>query len=190
MKVVQIKETAARRACLAKLCADVYGQSAGLTPLVVFAGTQNVLFEQEAARLVASVGSEGKLLALALLVLDEKGEGMTVTLACELVKDAKGRLISELSLNVPLKVSVTTPELQTFYQGCGIKRWFDGEGDERIGLNARHPATGLETVAPTVALDHARILRRFKHDPRTFENAKQAFMEGLDNVPATLIEGR
>ncbi|WP_447928771.1 hypothetical protein [Vreelandella sp. EE27] len=186
MKVVQIKDPNVRSACLATLCAKVYGQSAGLTPLVVFTGTQNVLFEQEAARLVGGVGADGELLALALLVLDEKGEGMTLSLAWEQVEDAKARLISELSLNVPLKVVADDPGQVPFYQGCGIKRWFEGENGEQIGLNARHPAESLEAVPPTLTLDHALILRRFKHDPKAFERAKQAFLEGLENVPKTL----
>ncbi len=65
MKVVQIKEAGQRDACLARLCAEVYGQKAGLTPLVVFAGTRNVLFKQEIARLLAGVDKTGKPLALA-----------------------------------------------------------------------------------------------------------------------------
>ncbi|WNL40954.1 hypothetical protein RN347_09930 [Halomonas sp. PAMB 3264] len=186
MKVVQIKEPRERRACLAKLCAKVYGQQAGLTPLVVFTGTQNVLFEQEAARLIAGTGSGGEILALALLVLDEKGEGMTLSLAWEQREGARARLISELSLNVPLKVEVSEPSQVAFYQDCGLKRWFDGENGERVGLNARHPATRLEDVSPTLTLDHDRILRRFKHDPKAFEAAKRDFLEGLERAPSAL----
>ena len=40
MKVVQLNESAPRDACLARLCAEVYGQAAGLTPLVRFAATR------------------------------------------------------------------------------------------------------------------------------------------------------
>ena len=53
MKVVHVSQSEPRDACLAKLCAEVYGQQAGLTPLVVFTGTKNVLFAQEGARLLA-----------------------------------------------------------------------------------------------------------------------------------------
>ncbi len=84
MKVVQINQPAQRDACLARLCAEVYGQAAGLTPLVVFTGTRNVLLPQEAARLLAAVDGDGVPQALALLVLDEQGEGMTLTHACDL----------------------------------------------------------------------------------------------------------
>ena len=55
MKVVHVNAEAQRNACLARLCAEVYGQEAGLTPLVVFTGTCSVLFPQEAARLFAAV---------------------------------------------------------------------------------------------------------------------------------------
>lgn len=185
MKVVHINQSAKRDASLATLCAKVYGQQAGLTPLVVFTGTKNVLFTQEAARLMAGVDGEGKPLALALLVLDETGQGMTVTHACEFKQGAKARLISELSLKAPLRVEVDTTEEEAFYQQCGFKRWFDGEG-KRIGLGARHPAKSLDELAPTLLWDEALILRRFKHDPSAFSDAKEAFLLGLNNFPSTL----
>lgn len=184
MKVVHISQSATRDASLATLCAEVYGQQAGLTPLVVFTGTKNVLFTQEAARLLAGVDGEGKPLALALLVLDEKGQGMTVTHACEFKQGAKARLISELSLKAPLRVEVDTAQEEAFYQQCGIKRWFDS-GGKRIGLGARHPAKRSDELAPTMQLDEALILRRFKHDPSAFSEAKEAFLSGLTNFPST-----
>ena len=186
MKVIQINQSALRDACLATLCAKVYGQQAGLTPLVVFTGTRNVLFVQEGARLLAGVDKEGKPLALALLVLDEAGEGMTVTHACEFVEGAKARLISELSLKAPLRVEVTEGADEAFYQQCGISRWFTQEGNQRVGLGAHHPAKTLDDLAPTLALDEALILRRFKHDPAAFADAKDAFLVGLNSFPETL----
>ncbi|MGO2008798.1 MULTISPECIES: hypothetical protein [Halomonadaceae] len=186
MKVVHISQSAPRNACLATLCAKVYGQQAGLTPLVVFTGTKNVLFDQEAARLLAGVDGVGKPLALALLVLDEAGEGMTVTHACEFVDGAKARLISELSLKAPLRVEVSDATQEAFYQQCGFKRWFDGAQGQRIGLGARHPVKHSTDLTPTLSLDEALILRRFKHDPAAFTEAKEAFLSGLNNFPATL----
>lgn len=186
MKVVQIKEAGQRDACLAKLCAEVYGQQAGLTPLVVFAGTRNVLFNQEIARLVAGVDGKGKPLALVLLVLDEAGEGTTITHACEFEQGAKQRLISELALKAPLRVEAANAEQEAVYQASGIKRWFNGADNKRIGLSGRHPASNSDELAATVALDEALILRRFKHDPKAFESAKQDFLNGLNHFPATL----
>lgn len=187
MKVVHVNAEAQRNACLARLCAEVYGQEAGLTPLVVFTGTCSVLFPQEAARLFAAVDGQGKPQALALLVLDEEGVGMTVTHACTLDQpDSQQRLISELTLKAPLRVEVESVEQEAFYQTSGIKRWFGGADGKRIGLGARHPAKSVSELAPTLSLDEALILRRFKHDPKAFENAKQAFVKGLNDFPAVL----
>ena len=187
MKVVHVNAEAQRNACLARLCAEVYGQEAGLTPLVVFTGTCSVLFPQEAARLFAAVDGQGKPQALALLVLDEEGVGMTVTHACTLDQpDSQQRLISELTLKAPLRVEVESAEQEAFYQTSGIKRWFGGADGKRIGLGARHPAKSVSELAPTLSLDEALILRRFKHDPKAFENAKQAFVKGLNDFPAVL----
>ncbi|ATH78579.1 hypothetical protein CLM76_13740 [Vreelandella venusta] len=186
MKVVHVSERAQRDACLARLCADVYGQAAGLTPLVVFTGTRNVLFAQEGARLLAGVDGNGKPLALALLVLDEKGQGMTVTHACELVEGAKARLLSELSLKAPLRVEVSSEQEEAFYQQCGFKRWWNTAQGQRVGLVARHPASHVDELAPTLELDEALILRRFKHDAAAFGQAKEAFLAGLNQFPASL----
>ena len=187
MKVVHVNAEAQRNACLARLCAEVYGQEAGLTPLVVFTGTCNVFFPQEAARLFAAVDGQGQPQALALLVLDEEGVGMTVTLACALEQaDAKQRLISELMLKAPLRVEVDNAQQEAFYQKSGIKRWFGGAGGKRIGLSARHPAKSVSELAPTLILDETLILRRFKHDPKAFEDAKQAFLKSLSDFPHSL----
>jgi len=68
----------------------------------------------------------------------------------------------------------------------GIKRWFGGVDGKRIGLGARHPAKSIRDLAPTLVLDEALILRRFKHDPKAFEAAKQAFLKGLNDFPQSL----
>lgn len=189
MKVVHVNAESLRNACLARLCAEVYGQEAGLMPLVVFTGTSSVLFPQEAARLFAAVDGKGKPLALALLVLDEEGVGMTVTHLCALEQadaDAKQRLVHELTLKAPLRVEVESAAQEAFYQKSGIKRWFGGAQGKRIGLGARHPAKSVGELAPTLSLDEALILRRFKHDPKAFEAAKQAFLNGLNDFPDSL----
>ncbi|WP_404377454.1 hypothetical protein [Vreelandella aquamarina] len=186
MKVVHVSQSSPRDACLARLCAEVYGQQAGLMPLVIFAGTQNVLFTQEGARLLAGVDGAGKPLALALLVLDEAGQGMTVTHACEFTQGAKARLLSELSLKAPLRVDANDEKEKTFYQQCGFKRWLETDNGPYIGLSARHPAKSIEALSPTLALDEALILRRFKHDAAAFTQAKEAFLSGLNNFPETL----
>jgi hypothetical protein len=188
MKVVTVKAVKQREACLARLCADVYGQQAGLTPLVIFAGTRRVLFVQDAARLLALVDNQGAPQALALLVLDESGEGMTVRLSASLVTDIepRRRLIEALSLKAPLRVEVKDPADEVFYQSCGLTRWFDGVDNHRIGLGARHPANDTSELTDTLRLDEHAILRSFKHDPKRFEEDKQRFVDGLAAFPETL----
>ena len=188
MKVMHVTDVAQRDACLARLCAEYYGQSAGLTPLVVFAGTRRVLFAEEAARLLALVDAKGVPQALALLVLDEVGEGMTLRLACRLGDDdePKRRLIAELALKAPLRVDAVDAEQEAFYQSCGISRWFGGEQGTRIGLAASHPATQLAALAATIKIDEQQVLRRFKHDAKAFEAEKHDFVEGLEAFPAAL----
>ncbi|KPQ22251.1 MULTISPECIES: hypothetical protein [unclassified Halomonas] len=184
MKIMQINQTAQQDACLARLCAEVYGQTAGLTPLVVFTGTRNVLLAEEAARLLAAVDGEGAPQALALLVLDEQGEGMSLTHACDLDDlEAKAWLVGELALKAPLRVDACDAKQEAFYQQCGMKRWLDGAEGQRIGLSTRHPAQTVDELAETVTIDEALILRRFKHDPAAFEQAKQLFIDGLAHFP-------
>ncbi|MYL24212.1 hypothetical protein GLV89_10530 [Halomonas alkaliantarctica] len=188
MKVVHVKDIEQREACLARLCAEVYGQQAGLTPLVLFAGTRRVLFPQEAARLLALVNNQGAPQALALLVLDEVGEGMTVRLSCTLSGDieARKRLIKELSLKAPLRVEVDAPDEEALYHASGVTRWFDGADNRRIGLSARHPARDAAELTDTLSFDEQAILRRFKHDPKSFKEDKKRFVEGLAGFPETL----
>lgn len=188
MNILHVTEVAQRDACLARLCAEHYGQSAGLAPLVAFAATRRVLFTEEAARLLVLADRDGRPRALALLVLDESGKGMTLSLACCLDgdKQAKRRLITDLALKAPLRVDAADAEQEAFYHSCGITRWFAGEQGMRIGLAASHPATRLAEVAPTLKVDEQRILRRFKHDAKTFDAEKQAFVEGLAAFPQAL----
>ena len=103
MKVVSLEPGARRDACLARLCAAVHGTQAGLAPLVAFSGTRHLLFPAEAARLWALLDNKGRPLALALLVMDESGEGMAVTLAATLEESREPlrRLLRDLALNAP-----------------------------------------------------------------------------------------
>ncbi|MGB8713808.1 MAG: hypothetical protein WCD50_11880, partial [Onishia taeanensis] len=102
MRVVHVKNVQQREACLARLCAEVYGHQAGLAPLATFAGTLGVLVKQEAARIFALVDNQSRPAALALLVLDEAGQGMEVSLLTALeessVANPVQRLVQELAL--------------------------------------------------------------------------------------------
>ncbi len=107
MRVVHVKNEDQREACLARLCAEVYGHQAGIAPLATFAGVLGVLVKQEAARVLALVDDDAQPVALALLALDEAGEGMNVMQLASLtdskVADPAGRLVAELALRAPLR---------------------------------------------------------------------------------------
>lgn len=188
MNVLHVTSVAERDACLARLCAEHYGQTAGLTPLVTFAGTRRILFAEEAARLLALVDNIGKPLSLALLVLDEAGTGMTLTLSCSLVEDGepRRRLIADLALKAPLRVDAVDAEQEAFYRTCGVTRWFAGHDGMRIGLAAHHPANRVSELSPVLTFDELALLRRFKRDTSTFEAEKQAFIDGLATFPDKL----
>lgn len=181
MKVVSLEPGERRDACLARLCAAVHGTTAGLTPLVAFSGTRHLLFANEAARLWALVDNDEAPLALALLVLDEAGDGMTLALSASLEesREPRRRLIRELALNAPLRVEPTDDLDEAFLRECGISRWVEDACGKRVGLSGRHPATLPGELKPPLSFDEQEVLRRFKHDARFFEAEKRAFVEGL-----------
>ncbi|WP_338072334.1 hypothetical protein [Halomonas flagellata] len=184
MKVVSLEPGERRDACLARLCAAVHGTTAGLTPLVAFSGTRHLLFANEAARLWALVDNDEAPLALALLVLDEAGDGMTLALSASLEesREPRRRLIRELALNAPLRVEPTDDLDEAFLRECGISRWVEDACGKRVGLSGRHPATLPGELKPTLSFDEQEVLRRFKHDARFFEAEKRAFVEGLASL--------
>lgn len=181
MKVVSLPAGQWRDDCLARLCAAVYGTAAGLAPLVAFSGARHQLFPGEAARLWALVDDGDRPCALALLVLDTQGAGMTPMLAASLEssRDPLARLLRELALNAPLQVEPSEALDEVFLRQCGIKRWLEGRDGQRVGLSFQHPASTPNELSPSLAVDEAAMLRRFKHDARFFEGEKQAFVEGL-----------
>lgn len=185
MKVVSLEPGERRDACLARLCAAVHGTTAGLTPLVAFSGTRHLLFANEAARLWALVDDNEAPLALALLVLDEAGDGMTLDLSASLVesREPQRRLIHELALNAPLRVEPTADVDEAFLRECGISRWVEDARGGRVGLSGRHPAALTGELKPPLSFDEQEVLRRFKHDARFFEAEKRAFVEGLAACP-------
>lgn len=185
MKVMTPEDDERRDAWLARLCADVYGREAGLSPLVTFTGTRQVLFAQEAAKLWALVDAEGRPGALALLVLDAEEKGMVLWHYASPGEDRESlrRLIRELVHKAPLRVAAADQAEEAFLRRCGVERWFAGTGNRRTGLSARHPARAADELAAAITFDEAAILRRFKHDPRFFEQEKARFIEGLSLFP-------
>ncbi|MDH4572828.1 hypothetical protein [Salinicola acroporae] len=184
MKVVHVKNPEIREACLAKLCASVYGQEAGLAPLVTFAGTQGVLFEQEAARLFALTEDDGTVLCLALISSDVDGGTMEVGMLS--TPEGKGdtrhsrHLVKTLAEKAPLRVTAADEAGEAFFRRCGIERWVDGEGGLRIGLGPLHP-TPVNGVLPSVVrFNGDGIVRTFKQEPETFEAYKSRFVAALE----------
>ncbi len=181
MKVVSLESGPRRDAWLARLCAAAHGTQAGLAPLVVFSGTRHLLFPGEAARLWALQDGRGEPLALALLVLDESGDGMAVTLAAALgeSREPLRRLLHDLALKAPLCVSPSEALDEAFLRECGITRWVENDRGERIGLACQHPAALSGRLTPPLAFDEQAVLRRFKQERDFFEAEKQAFVDGL-----------
>ncbi|HET8790802.1 MAG TPA: hypothetical protein VFM75_06295 [Modicisalibacter sp.] len=191
MKVVHVKNERQREACLARLCAEVYGHEAGIAPLVTFAGTFGVLFRQEAARVLALVDGQSQPVALALLVLDELGESMEVALLTALdserVKQPAQRLVGELALKAPLRVNAADEAQEAMFRACGITRWLDGADGQRIGLGPKHKeADSADDLAKTMRYDERAVVQSFKQDKTLFEDYKKRFVRGLESFPATL----
>lgn len=190
MKVVHVKDETQRDACLARLCAEVYGHEAGIAPLATFAGTLSVLVTQEAARVLALIDNESCPIALALLVLDELGESMEVVLLAGLesenVAQPAEHLIAELALKAPLRVNAHDDAQEKMFRACGIKRWFYGPNGQRVGVSPRHAATELDDIPRTMHFDQRAVIQAFKQDKSIFEGYKQRFVRGLGSFPEVL----
>ncbi|MEQ6918424.1 hypothetical protein [Halomonas aquatica] len=190
MRVVHIKNPQQRDACLARLCAEAYGQDAGLVPLAIFAGTLGVLVKQEAVRVLALVDDQSRPVALAMLVLDEIGTSMTVMLLADLESETVTRpaeiLVAELALKAPLRIDAMGPEQEARFVEAGITRWLDGKGGVRIGLGPKHPASSLEDLPRALSFDEASVIQSLKRDRALFDDYKARFIRGLESFPATL----
>ncbi|GHA89793.1 hypothetical protein [Modicisalibacter luteus] len=189
MKVVNIKNEQQRDACLARLCAEVYGHEAGIAPLATFAGTLSVLIRQDAARVLALVDDASQPAALALLVLDEQGQSMEVAMLAGLetnVTKPTERLVGELATRAPLKVNALDTEQEDMFRRCGIERWFDGPKGIRVGISSVHPATSLEELPSPMRFDERAVVQSFKQDRTLFEGYKKRFIRGLETFPRVL----
>jgi len=190
MRVIQVNEPSQRNACLARLCADTYGSQSGLTPLLRFAGVKGVLFEQQAARVLALVDDSARPVALALLVLDKANQGMTPMLMVDLDTPTDSSpamlLINELAQRAPLRIDAADQADEERFHRAGIARWFTGPKGMRIGLSAEHPASGPDDLSPALSVDDAAVAQSLKQDRKLFEDYKQRFMAGLEDFPATL----
>lgn len=191
MKVVHVKNPESREACLAQLCANVYGHKAGLTPLITFSGTLGVLFEQEAARLFALTDDERNVLSLALVSTDVDGGTMEVAMLStpEGAGDTRHsrELIKALASKAPLRVTAADEDDERFFKRCGIERWIDGENGVRIGLGPLHPAPSGGMLPSVVRFNGEGIVRTFKREPETFEHYKARFIAALERFPDVVL---
>ncbi|WP_110647282.1 hypothetical protein [Salinicola peritrichatus] len=191
MKVVHVKNPESREACLAQLCANVYGQQAGLTPLITFAGTLGVLFEQEAARLFALTDDERNVLSLALVSTDVDGRTMEVAMLSTPEATGETRhsreLVKTLAGKAPLRVTANDEAGETFFRSCGIERWIDAENGLRVGLGPLHPAPSDGRLPSMVRFDGEGIVRTFKQEPETFESYKTRFVKALERYPNVIL---
>ncbi|MCI0510476.1 hypothetical protein C8E00_101334 [Chromohalobacter marismortui] len=183
MKIIHVKNPENREACLAQLCANVYGQEAGLAPLVTFTGTQGVLFEQDAARIFVLADDQQAILAMMLLVSDIEGQGMEVTLLStpesgdeEHVK----RLVREMATRAPLRVHAPDEASEAFFRDCGITQWLDMPDGVRLGLAACHETVTPETLTTPLRFNAEGIVQTFKREPETFASYKARFIAGLE----------
>ncbi|QEM82294.1 hypothetical protein [Halomonas binhaiensis] len=204
MKVVKINQPQQREACLARLCAEVYGHQAGIAPLATFAGVIGVLFKQDAARLLALVDDQSRPIALALLVSDEAGKSMSVVHMVSLDPDADDqvsedaakakarglnpalRLVAELALRAPIRVDVVSDADKARFAAAGIQRWLKGPGGLQVGLGPKHPSTGFKDLPRALTVDQKSVVANFKHDKALFEDYKRRFIRGLETFPTTL----
>ncbi len=185
MKISYITELQDRDACLAMLCASVFGRDAGLAPLVEFAGVSRLL-EQESARIVALYNDTGRLCSVAMLTLEVEGKGVELRLlATPEKKRGRGygrRLVTRLGESTAMRTSTSDPRLEAFFTTFGFERWYRHPDSElRIGFNARSGVGSLAQAPEVVDFQSDAVLRAFKRDPALFERYKTRFAEGLDH---------
>ncbi|GHC31790.1 hypothetical protein GCM10010082_27590 [Kushneria pakistanensis] len=185
MKISYITGLQDRDACLAMLCASVFGREAGLTPLVEFAGISRLL-EQESARIVALFDDNKRLCSVALLTLEVEGRGVELRLlATPEKKRGRGfgrRLVTRLGESTAMRTSTADPRLEAFFTTFGLERWYRHvDSDLRTGFNARSGVASLDEAPEVVDFQKDAVLRAFKRDPRLFERYKTRFAEGLEH---------
>lgn len=183
MKISYVTGERRRDACLALLCASVFGRGAGLEPLVEFAGVSRLL-DQESARIVSLGDDRDKILALALLTLEVEGRGVALRLlATPEHRRGRGygrRLVSRLGESTAMRVATEDPRLEAFFKTFGFTHWYRmPETARRVGFNDRAGVEALDEAPAVVDFSREAVLRAFKRDLALFERYKKRFAEGL-----------
>ncbi len=183
LKISYITDVQDRDACLAMLCASVFGREAGLAPLVEFAGVSRLL-EQESARIVALFDDGARLCSVALLTLEVEGRGVELRLLTTPEKKrGRGygrRLVTRLGESTAMRTTTSDPRLEAFFTTFGFERWYrHSDSDLRSGFNARSGVDSLSGAPEVVDFQTDAVLRAFKRDPALFERYKTRFAEGV-----------
>ena len=163
---------------IALLCANTYGQHAGLAPLVAYAGALTQWLPCHQARVLALVDAKERILCIALLVLEEGGKGaelkwLTTPQALR-GRGYAGALVSRLTGRMRLKV-VATEAHERWLRNVGFTHWRWRDSGERIGFTR-----GTREFNATLMIDEARIMQQFKTDRALFERFSARFVKGVE----------
>ena len=177
MHLIELGADERRDDSVALLCANTYGQQAGLTPLVAYAGALTQWLPRDLARVLALVDANERILSVALLVLEEGGKGAELKWLTT-PEPLRGRgyakaLVSRLTGHMRLKV-ITTEAHERWLREVGFKRWSWKDSGERIGFTR-----GTREYSATLMLDDNRMMQQFKTDRALFERFSARFVKGL-----------
>lgn len=178
MHLIELGADERRDDSVALLCANTYGQQAGLTPLLAYTGALTQWLPRDQARVLALVDAEERILCVALLVLEEGGKGAELKWLTT-PEPLRGRgyaraLVSRLTKRMRLKV-VATEAHERWLRDVGFKRWSWRDSGERIGFTR-----GTREYSATLMVDEDRIMQQFKTDRALFERLSARFVKGLE----------
>lgn len=181
MRLIELPAGLQRDDTVARLCADVYGTAAGLTPLVTYVGILTQWLPTHTAKVLALVDDQDHVLSSALLVLELDGQGAELKLLAT-PQDKRGRgyatsLVKKLTKSTTLKVCTSDSGLEQWLSGCGFKHWAHRDTGERVGMNRQ-----TREQDATAALDEAKVIRLFKADEASFERYKKRFLRGVGDL--------
>ena len=177
MQVIELGADERRDDSVALLCANVYGQQAGLAPLIAFTGALTQWLPRDQARVLALVDQQGAVLSLALLVLEEDGKGAELkwlTTPKHLRDQGYARaLVSRVTGCMRLKV-VTTPAHERWLSSAGFHHWRWRDSGDRLGFTR-----GSSELSATFMIDETLIVQQFKADRSVFERFSARFIKGI-----------
>lgn len=177
MHLIELDADERRDDSVALLCANTYGQQAGLAPLIAYTGALTQWLPRNQARVLALADGNDNILSLALLVLEEGGKGaelkwVTTPLSLRGKGYAKA-LVSRLTKRMRLK-AVTDEAHEKWLRDAGFKRWGWRDNGERIGFTR-----GNREYSATLVLEEGLIMQQFKADRAMFDRFSARFVKGV-----------